>query len=258
MKSSVAFLLFISVLTLSSCNNKKLERLTFQNDSLKLELKKAQAILTNYEEVTASVDALEGLRKVIPVDAISKTTHKAMASKIEAIHEHVLTSDKTIKSLDHQLKSSRYENSAYIMMVDAVKSELQIRVDEVTVLEGNIAAVERQNQEISREKEKVVSELLSKVNDKQIALSGLEDRLHRMEASFRNAEAEAVYARAVAVEQSARKTRLAPAKKKLTLSEALELYKKARALGKVEADLNIQALEQTETARSIANIAQAL
>lgn len=258
MKSSVALLLFVSVLILSACSNKKIERLTFQNDSLKRELKKAQTILANFEEVTASFDAFEGLRKVIPSQAVSKTTHDAMASKIMAINEHVLTTDKKIKSLDHQLKSSRYENSAYVMMVDAVKSELQIRVDEVTILERNIADIEQQNQELSIEKEKVVSELLYKVNEKQVALSGLEDRLHRMETNFRNAEAEAVYARAVAVEESARKTRLAPAKKKITLSEALELYKKARALGKVEADLNIQALEKTETARSIASIAQAL
>lgn len=250
MKSSIAFLLFLCVLVLSSCNNKKIEKLTLQNDSLRLELEKAQAILANFEKVTESVDELEGLRKVIPLQTVNKTTHDAMTSKIMAINEHVLTTDKTIKSLDHQLKSSRYENSAYVMMVDAVKSELQIRVDEVTILEGNIADVEQQNQEISIEKEKIVTELLTRVNEKQLALSGLEDRLHRMETNFRNAEAEAVYARAVAVEESARKTRLAPAKKKIALTEALELYKKARALGKVEADLNIQALERTATGRS--------
>jgi hypothetical protein len=258
MKSSVVFLLFISVLFLSACSNKKIERLTVQNDSLKLELKKAQAILANFEEVTASVDAFEGLRKVIPSQAVSKTTHDAMASKIMAINEHVLTTDKQIKSLDHQLKSSRYENSAYVMMVDAVKSELQIRVDEVTILEGNIADIKQQSQKLSIEKEKIVSELLFKVNEKQLALSGLEGRLHRMEANFRNAEAEAVYARAVAVEEAARKTRFAPVKKKIALSEALELYKKARALGKVEADLNIQLLDKTETARREASNLQAL
>lgn len=250
MKSSVAFLLLVSVVSLSACNSRKIERLTLQNDSLKLELERAQAVVANFEKVAGSVDALEGLRNVIPLQEISKTTHEAMASKINAINEHVLEAGKSIKTLEHQLKASRYENSAYVMMVDAVKSELQIRVDEVTILEESIASVEKQNQEISIEKEKVVSELLSRVNEKQLALSGLEDRLHRMESSFRNAEAEAVYARAVAVEESARKTRFAPAKRKIALTEALELYKKARALGKIEADLNIQALERTSTGRT--------
>jgi hypothetical protein len=258
MKSTTAILVFACLIVLSACNSGKIEKLTAQNDSLRLELKQAQSILNNFAAVTASLDSLEGIRKVVSSKVNGKSAHEVMASKIYAINEHVLATDKAIKSLDHQLKSSRYENSAYVMMMDAVKSELQIRVSEVSVLEGNIADVEQHNEEITLEKEKTVSELLSKVNEKQLALASLEDRLHRMESNFRNAEAEAVYARAIAVEESARKTRLAPAKKKEALNEALELYKKAKALGKVEADLNIQALQKTESTRSVASNARTL
>ena len=242
--------LLICIIFLSSCNSKKLEMLSAQNDSLRLELKQAQAMIAHFTKVSASLDSLEGLRKVTSPRTVAKPAHEVMASKISEINEHVLTTDSKIKALDHQLKSTRYENSAYIMMIDAVKSELQIRVDEVTVLEKNMDAVEQQNQELSVEKERIVADMLAKVNEKQVALASLEDRLHLMENNFRNAEAEAVYARAIAVEESARKTRFAPAKRKLALTEALELYKKAKALGKTEADLNIQELEKNELART--------
>lgn len=229
-----------------------------QNDSLRIELEKTKSIVAKYEELTTQIDSMEGLHNIAFGAIQGKLPHEAMISKIGAINTHVIAMDQNIQSLQRQLRSSRHENSAYVMMMDAVKSELEIRVSEVAVLEGSIADVELTNEEIIMEKEQAVSQLLSQVNEKQEALAGLEDRLHKLEITFRNAEAEAVYARAVAVEQSARKTRLAPARKREALTEALELYKKARALGKTEAHVNIEALEKFETARSQTRSVQAL
>lgn len=251
MKISSVCVLIASVILTSACSSKRIERLSAQNDSLRMELAKAQSIIHTFTAINASLDSLEGLRKVAVSQETHATPHAQMASRIHAINKHVVESDQKINSLDKQLRSTRHENSAYVMMLDAVKSELQIRVDEVAVLEGNIADVEQMNEDVRWEKEKAVSELLGQVNAKQQALTGLEDRLHKLEVTFRNAEAEAVYARAVAVEESARKTRLAPAKKRESLNEALELYKKAKALGKAEAELNIRALEKSEPARSL-------
>jgi hypothetical protein len=252
MKFRNAFFLAATVISLSACTNQKLDRLTAQNDSLRIELKKAHAVIHNFSTLTSSLDSMEGLRKLVPAKAKNEPAHTVMASRIHAINKHVIETDQKINSLDKQLKSSRYENSAYVMMVDALKSELQIRVDEVTVLEGNIADVEQMNEDVKWEKEQAVSQLLQEVSVKKFELTGLEDRLHKLEITFRNTEAEAVYARALAVEESARKTRFAPGKKKESLNEALELYKKAKSLGKAEAEANIRSLEKSEPARSLA------
>lgn len=252
MKFGCVFSLLASVVLLSACSGNKLDRLAAQNDSLRMELKKAQSVISNYSVITASLDSLEGLRKVVSAQTKHEPAHAVMASRIHAINKHVIETDQKINSLDKQLKSTRHENSAYVMMVDALKSELQIRVDEVTILEGNITDVEQMNEEVKWEKEQAVSQLLNEVNAKKLALTGLEDRLHQLEITFRNTEAEAVYARAVAVEESARKTRLAPGRKRESLNEALELYKKARSLGKTEAESNIRALEKTEPVKSMA------
>ncbi|HEY0656536.1 MAG TPA: hypothetical protein VGD65_25560 [Chryseosolibacter sp.] len=251
MKTSVFFVL-IGIVSLSACTSRKIDRLSAQNDSLRLELEKAQSIIRTFSAINASLDSLDGLRNVVAAHGKHDAPHAAMASRIHAINQHVVETDKKVSSLDKQLRSSRHENSAYVMMVDALKNELQIRVDEVTILEGNIADVEQANEEVKWEKEQAVTKLLAEVATKKIELTGLEDRLHKLEVTFRDTEAEAVYARAVAVEQSARKTRFAPARKKESLNEALELYKKAKALGKAEAEVNIRALEKSESARSMA------
>jgi len=57
-------------------------------------------------------------------------------------------------------------------------------------------------------------------------------------------EADAYFARAQAVEETANRTKLAPKKKKASYQEAIELYKKSLSLGKKEAQAKITALQK--------------
>lgn len=57
-------------------------------------------------------------------------------------------------------------------------------------------------------------------------------------------EADSYYARGAAIEEAANRTKLAPRKKKDTLREALELYKKAQSLGNTNAQAKIDEIEK--------------
>lgn len=243
------FIAAVTATMLFSCNDAKYDALARQNDSLRHELQKAESVIAKFSSVSKALDSLEGFKSVAKRSATG-APHEVMASRIHGIHDHVVRTEAKVNSLDKALRSTRHENSAYVMMVDALKSELQIRVDEVTVLEGNITDVESMNEELKSENEKAVNGLLSTINEKQTLLAGLQSRLDKLQVDFRHTEAEAVYARAQAVEESARKTRFAPVKRKEAFAEALELYKKAKSLGKAEAEFNIQSLEKVETASS--------
>jgi hypothetical protein len=72
----------------------------------------------------------------------------------------------------------------------------------------------------------------------------IEARVQEIMIQGKMSEADAYYARAQAVEEAANRTKLAPRKKKETLREAVELYKKALSLGKNEAQDNITSLEK--------------
>ena len=75
-------------------------------------------------------------------------------------------------------------------------------------------------------------------------LALIEARVQEIMIQSKMSEADAYYARAQAVEEAANRTKLAPRKKKETLREAVELYKKALSLGKNEAQDNITSLEK--------------
>ena len=84
----------------------------------------------------------------------------------------------------------------------------------------------------------------SQIETKTQELALIEARVQELMIQGKMSEADAYYARAQAVEEAANRTKLAPRKKKETLREAVELYKKALSLGKSEAQDNITALEK--------------
>jgi hypothetical protein len=74
-------------------------------------------------------------------------------------------------------------------------------------------------------------------------LALIEAKIQELMIQSKMSEADAYYARAQAVEEAANRTKLAPRKKKETLKEAVELYKKALSMGKTEAQAKIDELE---------------
>lgn len=153
-----------------------------------------------------------------------------------------------LSKIQRQLGRFRHENSAYTMMVDALKGEVGIRDGELTQLTSSISEYETANQRLLdsiRFHESRATDLHLNVGEKQQQLNLLETRMQRLESEFRLTEAEVYFAKAQLVEQDARRTKLAPQKKKQTYSEALELYRKAYTLGKKEAQENIHNLEGT-------------
>ena len=89
-----------------------------------------------------------------------------------------------------------------------------------------------------------MNDLQNKITAKQQELALLQAKGDEMIENFKVSEAEAFYARAKSVEEAARRTRLAPHKKRETYREALELYQKSLSLGKKEAQANIDALQK--------------
>ena len=72
----------------------------------------------------------------------------------------------------------------------------------------------------------------------------IEAKIQELMIASKVSEADSYYARAQAVEEAANRTKLAPKKKKETLKEAIELYKKSLSLGKEEAQAKITELEK--------------
>ena len=88
-----------------------------------------------------------------------------------------------------------------------------------------------------------MNEIRRRASAKELELLFLESRIQALAHNFKVREADAYYARALAVEETAKRTKLAPHKRRETYKEALELYKKALSLGNVAARGDIARLE---------------
>jgi hypothetical protein len=133
------------------------------------------------------------------------------------------------------------------MMVEALKDELHIRASEIETLESQVINFKKEKKGLVHTvklQETELVEMRSQLTTKQQELSFIEAKVDEMVDNFKVTEAEAYYARAQAVEEAAKRTKLAPQKRKETYKEALELYNKAFSLGKTEAQEKITELQK--------------
>jgi chromosome segregation ATPase len=238
--------LFLVIVFLAGCNSKELTRLQIENDSLRNELTSRYNVLTSLKDVRGLLDSIDANRNSLRTNLSEGTSYQEFVSRLKDINEFVKMSEEKIGLIQSALKNSKHEASAYLMLVDALKSEVQLRVDEIVKLEQEVGRFKEENQGLLAEikmKEDEVRNINIQISEKQQELLLLEARIEAMVNNFKVTEADAYYARARAVEEAAKRTKLAPQKKKETYREALELYKRSLSLGKQEAKVDIANVE---------------
>jgi len=236
----------VSVFFLAACDSKEVARLQHENDSLRNELSSGRNVLVGLKDVRGLLDSIDASRNALRTNLSEGTTYEEFTTRLRNINEFVRMSEDKIQLIQDALKESENEASAYLMLVDALKSEVQIRVDEIMKLEAQVTAFREENQDLQEEirlKETEMRDINIRITEKEQELLQLEARIQAMVEEFRVTEADAYYARARAVEEAASRTKLAPQKKKETYKEALELYKHALRLGKKDARADITRLE---------------
>lgn len=246
LKSSILSIIILSAI-FTGCNTKELARLQLENDSLRTELNSRHTVLTGLKDVSGLLDSIDANRNSLRTNLSEGTSYQEFTTRLKDINEFVKMSEEKINLIQNALKTSKHEASAYLMLVDALKSEVQLRVNEIVKLEQEVTKYKEENQGLLKEiksKEDEVRNINIKISEKQQELLLLETRIEAMVNSFKVTEADAYYARARAVEEAADRTKLAPNKKRETYREALELYKRSLSLGKVEAKEDIAKLEK--------------
>jgi hypothetical protein len=239
--------LFAFTLLLSACGSKENEQLRAENDSLKHELDSKHQVVAVMREVKSLIDSIDASRQVLRIDLNEGMPYDKFSARLKDINSYVKETSSKLATMEKALKKSNHLSSAYLMMVDALQSELQIRTKEVNNLESMVEQYRSENKGLVQTvqlQQAEMNQMQQKINAKQRELDLLTAKVTEMVSTFKMSEADAVYARAQAVEQAAIKTRLAPKRKKETYKEALELYKKALSLGKKEAQEKITALSK--------------
>ncbi|MBA4057032.1 MAG: hypothetical protein C0490_20120 [Marivirga sp.] len=245
MLRKLIFVIPVAVL-IAGCGTKEREMLQSQVDSLKVELETSQAMAQTLTEVGAMMDSIDASRQLLRVNMVEGTTYSDYSSRMKDINGYVKETQKKIDDLEKSLKTSKANSNAFSKTIKKLKADLETKTQEIAVLQEQVDKYRNENQNLITTVGMQEAELADKstqIETKTQELALIEARVQELMIQSKMTEADAYYARGQAVEEAAARTKLAPRKKKETLREAVELYKKALSLGKTEAQEKITALE---------------
>lgn len=241
-------ILFITVIaaTLMSCGRES-EKLRSEVDSLKAELQTSQQFATTLQEVSVLMDSIDANRQLLRVNMVEGTTYDNYTARMKDINNYVKSTQSKIEDLEGTLKKSKGNNRALTATIKKLKADLEAKNVEIGKLQELVATMGNENRNLITTvglQEAELNDKEEQIITKQQELALIEAKIQELMISSKVSEADSYFARAQAVEEAANRTKLAPKKKKETLREAVELYKKALSLGKQEAQEKITELEK--------------
>ena len=222
------------------------EKLQHQVDSLQNELQVSQQMAQTLQEVGTLMDSIDANRQLLRVNVIEGTTYSDYTARMKDLNNYVKETQSKITDLEKSLKKSKANNNAFVAQVKKLKADLESKNQEIITLQSRVDELGNLNDNM-----KVTIDMQeAELNDKQMQIEAknqelalIEARIQELMIQAKMSEADSYFARAEAVEEAANRTRLAPRKKKETLREAMELYKKAQSLGNEKAAARIAALQ---------------
>ncbi len=245
MLKNILFIIVIAA-TLMSCGRES-EKLRSEVDSLKAELQTSQQFATTLQEVSVLMDSIDANRQLLRVNMVEGTTYDNYTARMKDINNYVKSTQSKIEDLEGTLKKSKGNNRALTATIKKLKADLEAKNVEIGKLQELVATMGNENRNLITTvglQEAELNDKEEQIITKQQELALIEAKIQELMISSKVSEADSYFARAQAVEEAANRTKLAPKKKKETLREAVELYKKALSLGKQEAQEKITELEK--------------
>ena len=242
--------LLVSVVAiLGACDTRKLERakLNQQIDSLRMELVTSHKMAETLEEVGALIDSIDANRHLLRASMVEGTSLSDYEYRMRDINNFVKASVAKIEALEKSLQTSKSSASHYAGVITKLKAELDTRNQELTKLNEQVALYKNENGNLISTVELQRAEIEDKlklIHEKEEANVHLEDQIRKMLIQSKLDEAEAYYNQALALEEAAKRTKLAPRKKRETNRQALDLYELALVSGKAEAEQKVAELKK--------------
>lgn len=231
----------------ASCGGAENAKLKTQLDSLQNELQVSQQMAQTLQEVGTMMDSIDASRQVLRVNMVEGTTYSAYTSRMKDLNNYVKETQSKIGDLEKSLKKSKANNNAFAATVKKLKADLEQKNGEIAALNQRVQDLGSQNENMKITidlQEAELNDKQSQIETKQQELALIEAKIQELMIQGKMSEADSYFARGQAVEEAANRTKLAPRKKKDTLKEALELYKKALSLGNDKAQAKVNELEK--------------
>jgi chromosome segregation ATPase len=246
MMKNLFYIVLLAVLVIS-CDTGQKEALQKQVDSLSLELERSHQMSQTLTEVGTLMDSIDASRQLLRVNMVEGTTYDDYAARMKDLNSYIKETQDKINTLENSLKGSQANAKAFSRTIKKLRADLESKTQEISLLQEQVEKYRNENENLVTTVElqdAEISDKQSQIEAKTQELAFIEARVQELMIQSKMSEADAYYTRASAVEEAANRTRLAPRKKKETLKEAVELYRKALSLGKNEAQAKITELEK--------------
>ena len=242
------FLIVVAIAgMLSGCGKEEKVKLQSQVDSLKSELETSQQLAKTLGEVGVLMDSIDANRQVLRMNMMEGTTFDNYTNRMEDLNKYVKDTEKKIAELEKSLKKSKSNTGYFATLVNNLKAEVEKKNQEIAILQDMVSKYQTENENLVKVNEMQEAEIVdqeSQLATKQQELALIEARIQELMIQSKVSEAEQFYSRGMAVEAAAARIKLAPRKKKETLKEALDYYKKSLSLGHQPAKVKIDLLEK--------------
>jgi chromosome segregation ATPase len=193
------------------------------------------------------LDSIDANRGLVETNLSQEFSDENYVARLSQINRYVKSSYDKITSLEEKLRKSKASGSDYLATIKKLKNDLGEREQKIGELTAQVEAYQEETATLMNTVALQGAELSDKMDllaARQQEVTKLQTDIQKLITSSQISLADAYYAQAEALEEAARRTKLAPRKKKKTQAEALELYRLALVTGKTEAQKKVEELEK--------------
>lgn len=247
MKQSIVIFFMALVVVFSCVPKEEKEKVEMENEELKAELARAQIAVSTLEEVGVLMDSIDKARNALKIELEAGTDYDDYLKRMNDINEYVSNTESKINELEQELNKSSTNSQAYARTISRLKKDIAEKSKEIQGLQTSVEKYKKENTNLINAvdiQEAEIADLSDEIELKMEELAFIEARVQEMMKKAQMTEADSYFALGEALEEAARRTKLAPKKKKETYREAIEHYKKSLAFGREDAQEKIDALEE--------------
>lgn len=237
-KFRLIVLLAPASLFLFSCNTAELQKLKTENDSLRNQLRTGNQVVSTIVSVNTLLDSIDATRDVMKVNH-SEGEKTDYTKRMTDLKDYIKQTESKIKELEDEMVETSVNSESYLAIINALRDELHVRNEELGLIEENSDL----NEDLKL-KGVQLEDVEARLEVKKTELKMLEIHIKELVKRMNISEADGLYAQGAAMEEAARRTKLAPHKRRETYREALALYEKALAKGNKEAKAKVDELRK--------------
>ena len=216
------------------------EQLIAKVDSLEQALDANAYTVGLLDQIGQYMDSIDAQRNWITINLESGLSEQDYIERMKQLNQYVQKAEWTIGELEKT-------RSAYASQVKRLKKEISEKDQEISSLQLSVAEYQKANENLENRLQITQEDLISTQKSLDLTredLNSTELDVKKLIEEVRLTEAESLYAQGEGMEEVAKRTQLAPKRKKETLEKALELYTASLAKGYEPAEAKVDAMKK--------------